>query len=207
MYKVVDLAYNYNALEPYIDERTMYFHYEKHYKGYLNKLNSILNSINYDYKDPLEVLVTKIDEFPIELRGDILFNAGGVLNHDLYFSELSPKKNTMPVDEIKKAIDSNFGSFENFKKKFIESASHVVGSGWTFLVLTPAKKLEIINTSNQETPYIYGLIPIMGIDLWEHAYYLLYQNRRNEYIDNFFNIIDFNVVNEIYKKALKEKTA
>lgn len=202
MYQIPKLGYNYDELEPIIDEKTVYIHYELHHKSYLNKLNSILNELEYDYRYNLIELVEHIDEFPIRKRGDILFNAGGVLNHNLYWLNMSPNKNTVPVGKLKEAIDKKYGSFENFKKEFIDQASKVVGSGWTFLVINHENDLEIINTSNQETPYLYGLKPIMALDLWEHSYYLLYQNRRSDYINNFFNIVDFVEINKIYEKNI-----
>jgi Fe-Mn family superoxide dismutase len=207
MYKVPPLNYSYDALEPYIDERTVDIHYNKHHLGYLNKLNNILNSINYNYNDSLEQLVQNIDQFPIKLRGDILFNAGGVLNHNLYWYNMSPNKNNKPVGLLKQEIEKKYGSYENFKETFIEQATSVVGSGWTFLVINHKGELEIINTTNQETPYLYGLEPIMGIDLWEHSYYLKYQNRRDEYILNFFEIVDFNNINRLYEQKIKKASS
>lgn len=204
MYEIPNLKYSYDDLEPDIDSRTVKIHYEKHHHGYLDNLNKVLNSINYDYRYSLEELVEKIDSFPLEVRGDILFNAGGVLNHNLYWLSMSPHKNNIPEGKLKAAIDEEYGSFENFKNEFIKTATLLKGSGYTFLVINHDKKLEIINTSNQETPYLYGLIPIMTIDLWEHAYYLLYQNRRGEYIKNFFNIVDFVETNKFYEKNIQK---
>lgn len=202
MYRIKPLTYEYFELEPYIDTRTVGIHYNNHYKGYLNKLNSILDKENYDYRYPLEELPKHIDEFPLELRGDILFNVGGVLNHELYFKNISPNKNTIPKGELKEAIDKKYGSFEKFKKEFIDKTKKLVGSGYTFLVIKDGE-LQIINLSNQETPYTYDMIPIMVIDLWEHSYYLRYQNNKIDYINNFFEIIDFNVVEKLYEKATK----
>lgn len=204
MYKLNPLNYSYSALEPYIDDKTVDIHYNKHHMGYLNRLNNTLNSIDYNYQYSLEELVKHIDEFPIKLRGTILYNAGGVLNHNLYWYSISPNRNNKPMGLLKKAIDSKYGSYENFKKDFIAEASLVVGSGWTFLVINHKGELEIINTSNQETPYLYGLIPIMALDLWEHAYYLKYQNRRDDYVLNFFEIVDFDNINKLYEEKIKK---
>lgn len=203
MYELKPLTYSYDALEPYISSRTVDIHYNKHAKNYLNKLNSVLKELDYDFKLPLEQLVVNIEDFPIAKRDDILYNAGGVLNHDLYFSNITPKRNIYPKGKLLEAIENEYGSFENFKTEFIKKANILVGSGYTFLVVNNDKKLEIINTSNQETPYIYGLTPIMTIDLWEHAYYLDYQNRRSDYINNFFEIIDFEVVGKLYEESIK----
>ncbi|NLL44595.1 MAG: superoxide dismutase [Mollicutes bacterium] len=200
MYELPPLRYALNALEPYISERTVDIHYHRHHQGYLDKLNNFLNSVNYDYRYSLEELINHIDEFPINIRGQILYNAGGVLNHNLYWNSIGPGNKNIPVGTIKEAIDKEFGSFENFKEEFMKQAGLVVGSGWTFLVINGEGKLEIINTSNQETPYLYGLKPIMALDLWEHAYYLDYQNRRDQYISNFFQIVDFDMINKLYEK-------
>lgn len=204
MYKEIVLPYNYNDLEPYINTRTINIHYNKHYLGYLKKLNDLLNSVNFDYRYTKEELVKHIDEIPLNIRDDILYNLGGVLNHELYFYSISGKKNNIPIGNIKTKIDKQYGSYDNFKKQFIKIAGFLVGSGYTFLVVNANGDLEIINTPNQETPYLYDLIPIMTIDLWEHAYYLLYQNRRSEYILNFFEIIDFNEINRNYEKAISQ---
>ena len=202
MYQIKQLNYEYTALEPYIDARTVGIHYNNHYKGYLNKLNTLLAKENYNYKYSIYELPNHIDEFPLDARGDILFNLGGVLNHELYFSNISPNKNNIPKGKLKDAINSAFGSFENFKDEFIKKAKKLVGSGYTFLIVKNGK-LEIVNMPNQETPYTYGMIPIMTLDLWEHAYYLKYQNNKDEYINNFFKIIDFAVVESLYETAIK----
>lgn len=202
MYQAKPLKYNYDALEPNISSKTIDIHYNKHYLGYLNKLNNLLNSINYDYRYDVKDLIKHIDEFPIDIRDDILFYAGGVINHELYFDNL----NFSPLSgSLKEAIINKYGSVDNFQKEFIKAANNLVGSGYTFLVVNRKKELGIINTSNQETPYLYEMTPIMALDLWEHAYYLDYLNNRNQYILNFFNIINYSKVNETYEKALKSK--
>lgn len=203
MYKLKPLNYEYNALEPFISAYTINIHYNKHYQNYLNKLNDILKQLNYDYQDNLTELVSHIEQFPIEKRDDILYNAGGVLNHELYFSNISSNKNTLPSGKLKEAIDKQYGNFTNFKNEFIKAANYLTGSGYTFLVLNK-NKLDIINTSNQDTPYLYGLIPLMGLDLWEHAYYLDYQNERKNYILNFFEIVDFEIIGKWYEKNTQE---
>lgn len=204
MYNIKNLDYSYNALEPYISSTTVDIHFNKHYKNYLNKLNNFLTQNNHDYRYSEEELVSHIDIFPISDRGNILFNLGGVLNHQLYFYIMGPLNHEIR-GKFKEDIIKQYGNYEKFKEEFIKQAKLLVGSGYTFLVLNDENKLEIINTSNQDTPYSYGLIPIMTIDLWEHAYYLDYQNRRDDYISNFFSIIDFEKVNEVYEKALQQK--
>ncbi len=197
MYKPLKLNYNDNALEPFLSAYTVNTHYHEHYLKYLNNLNNLLDKYDLNLAD----IAKNIDMFPITDRDDILYNVGGVLNHDLYFNNMSPLKNTEPKGKLKEAIDENFGNFENFKQEFIKTANYLVGSGYTFLVLND-NKLEIINLSNQETPYSYNLIPLIALDLWEHAYYLDYQNDRKNYILNFFEIIDFDRVLELYEKNI-----
>lgn len=197
MYKPLKLNYSDNALEPFLSAYTVNTHYHEHYLKYLNNLNILLDKYDLNLKD----IAKNIDMFPITDRDDILYNVGGVLNHELYFNNMSPLKNTEPKGKLKKAIDDNFGDFENFKQEFIKTANYLVGSGYTFLILND-NKLEIINLSNQETPYSYNLIPLIALDLWEHAYYLDYQNDRKNYILNFFEIIDFDRVLELYEKNI-----
>lgn len=203
MYEEMLIKYPYDALEPIISARTIAIHYNNHYKGYLDKLNTLLRKEGYNKEYTKEELVSRIDMFNLNVRDDILYNLGGVLNHELYFSTIGPKKNTMPSGLFEEAIDRDFGNFENFKKEWIRMAKIVVGSGYTFLVVKN-KKLEIINTPNQETPYLYGLTPIMTIDLWEHAYYLDYQNDKDLYVKNFFSIVDFDKISKEYEKIQKE---
>lgn len=198
MYNRLILDYDYNSMEPIIDGETMYIHYNKHYLGYLDKLNSLLESSNYNYKYSKEELADKIDIFPIDKRGDILYNLGGVINHEIYFTSISNRGNIYPSGKLAEVINTYFGSYDNFKKEFKESANNLKGSGYTFLVKDKNNKLLIINTSNQDTPYYYGFTPIMGIDLWEHAYYLQYKNNRSLYIDNYFKIVDFKKIGARY---------
>lgn len=173
--------------EPFITDFTMNIH-NKIYQKYINSLPNITNYVE---------AVNDIDKFPIEERGQILFNLGGILNHQLFFNILG--KGEMS-EKLKNKIIEDFGTIENFQNEFIKQANYVVGSGYTFLVLNKENKLEIINTSNEDTPYSYGLTPIMNLDLWEHAYFLDYQNDKQKYISNFFSIIDFSKVSEIFEK-------
>ncbi len=197
MYKIKPLEMSYNALMPYISENTLSTHYNKHYKKYLDNLNAVLIKNNYDFRYSKEELVNHIDIFPISDRDTILFNLGGVLNHELYFSNLS--RFTYPKGKLLDKINLEYKSFSNFKEEFIKSCNDLVGSGYTFLVLD-GDKLKIINTINQDTPYSYDVIPLFNIDLWEHAYYLDYQNEKNKYIDAFFNLIDFNKISSYYEE-------
>lgn len=194
-YKRITL--DYKSLEPYIDDRTLDLHYNAHYRNYTDKLNKYLNDINYDYKDSPEYLAKHIDILPMENRDEILFNLGGYLNHSLYFYNLTNKKKNVPI-ELLNLINKYFGSFSLFKEEFIDMAMEVKGSGYTFLVMDKNNKLRIINTSNQDTPYYYGFTPIMTIDVWEHAYYLKYTYLRKKYLENIFDIIDFDKVYKLY---------
>mgnify|MGYP005779651437 CR=1 FL=1 len=173
--------------EPYITDFTMNIH-NKIYKNYVDNLGELK-----DYKN----IVKNIDMFPINERDNILFNLGGVLNHELFFSILGKGEIS---ESFKNKIIEDFGSFDKFKDEFIKSANYVVGSGYTFLILNKENKLEIINTSNEDTPYSYDVYPIMNLDLWEHAYFLDYQNNKQEYINNFFSIVDFSKVSKIYEE-------
>lgn len=195
MYKAKPLKFSFNALEPYLSEETVRRHYII-YINYVKRLNDLIENNKYT----LEETIKNIDEFPMENRDKILFLSSAILNHELYFENIGLNKSE-PVGKLKQKIEQQYGSFENFKEEFKKQASYVIGSGYTFLILNN-NDLEIINTSNQENPYSYDLIPIMNIDLWEHAYYIDYFNRQ-EYIDNFFSIIDFEEVNNNYEKNIK----
>lgn len=195
MYKAKPLKFSFNALEPYLSEETVRRHYII-YTNYVKRLNDLIENNKYT----LEETIKNIDEFPMENRDKILFLSSAILNHELYFENIGLNKSE-PVGKLKQKIEQQYGSFENFKEEFKKQASYVIWSGYTFLILNN-NDLEIINTSNQENPYSYDLIPIMNIDLWEHAYYIDYFNRQ-EYIDNFFSIIDFEEVNNNYEKNIK----
>lgn len=203
MYIKINL--DYNSLEPYIDNKTLMLHYNVIYSSYIDKLNKLLKKNNYKNNYSLNELVDKIDMFPLEDRGEILYNLGGALNHKLYFYEISDKGNNIPYGEILKDINKYFGSYDSFKKEFIKKALNLVGSGYTFLVMDKRGELQIINTSNEDTPYSYGFIPIIVLDLWEHSYYLKYNTNKEAYINNWFNLLDFKKINDLYienKKSL-----
>ncbi|MBR3897984.1 MAG: superoxide dismutase [Bacilli bacterium] len=194
MYKLMKLPYQYNALKPDISEKTVNIHYNKHHKKYNDNLNKL---IKIDIM-PIEEIPKNIDRFPMGKRNQILFNAGGVLNHNLYWYSLGKEK-IYPKGKLKEKIDEIYGNFENFKNSFIEKAKMMTGSGYTFLV-TRSGNLTIINLPNQETPLSYDLIPLFNIDLWEHAYYLDYQNDRDAYIENFFGKANFTYASDIFEK-------
>jgi len=194
------LPYAYSALEPYIDAKTMEIHYTKHHQGYVDKLNKALENNKELQNKDIEEILSNIDSIPKEIKNAIINNGGGHVNHSLFWEILSSKKQS-PEGEIKKAIEKEFSSFEKFKEQFINVAMTRFGSGWAWLVLNDGK-LEIMSTPNQDSPIMDSKIPILGLDVWEHAYYLKYQNRRPEYIEAFFNIINWKKISELYEEAM-----
>ena len=201
MYKLNSLPFLYQDLEPYIDTHTIGVHYHKHHQNYLNKLNLLLQNNNYDYRYNIYELLYHINEFKEKDREDILFNLGGVLNHDLYWKSINPNHEE-PKGKLKEQIIKQYSSLENFFTLFKESALKLKGSGYTFLILKNNGMLDIINLSNQETPSSFGYIPLFNIDMWEHAYYLNYKNEKEKYVDNFINIADFNNANNIFNNLI-----
>lgn len=200
-FELKPLPYEYNALEPHIDEATMKLHHDNHLKTYVDNLNDAISSYPEFHNWYLETFLCNLYSLPIDLRTKVRNNAGGVYNHNLFFSLLnSPNINSIPFGNLAEKIDKDFGSYENFKEQFKESALKQFGSGYTWLVIDRNKNLKIINTSNQNTPLELNLYPVLLIDVWEHAYYLKYNNRRNEYINNFFSIINFQKAEELYNR-------
>lgn len=193
MYDVIPLSYSYNALMPVVDEETLNIHYNKHHKKYAENLNNLTNS-----NIPLEQIPKRIDEFPLKDRGQVLYNAGGILNHNLYFQSLNSNF-SLPKGKLLNKINNDYGSFDNFKKIFIDKSKNLVGSGYTFLVTDNVGNLTIINLPNQETPLSYDLTPLFTIDLWEHAYYLKYKNNRNIYIENIWSKANFDHASKTYE--------
>jgi len=196
MYQLNKLPYDYDSLEPFIDTHTLGLHHRKHQQNYLNKLNELLIKNNYNFQYSLEELPKHIKEFKEEDRENILFNLGGVINHNIYFRSMNPVKE-LPTTTFKKKIIESFSSYENFKKEFKDSALSIKGSGYTFLVINK-NRLEIVNLLNQDNPYNYNFIPLIGLDMWEHAYYINYENKKDIYIDNFFEVVDFSTANKIF---------
>ena len=193
------LPYRYDALEPYIDKKTMEIHHTKHHKAYVDKLNAALDKYDKLKKKNVEDLIKDLNSVPEEIRIAVKNNGGGHVNHSFFWLIL--KKGVKPKGEILEAIEKKFGSFDKFKEEFVNAAIGVFGSGWAWLVLNN-NELEIMKTVNQDSPLSDGKIPVLCIDIWEHAYYLKYQNRRNEYVEAFFNIINWDKVNENFKNAI-----
>jgi len=199
-FELKPLAYDYNALEPYIDEATMHLHHDKHLLAYVNNLNAALENYPELHNKTLEELLSNIHALPNEIQTKVRNNGGGVFNHNLYFDLMAPNSPKKPVGKLAEAIDATFGSFEKFKETFKKAAMDRFGSGWAWLVADKDNKLMILSTPNQDVPLNLEVKPILAIDVWEHAYYLKYQNRRAEYIDNFFEVINWEKANELYSK-------
>ena len=193
MYKIKDINYNKTK---FLSEEVIYYH-KILYKRYLDRLNALLVKNNHDFNIKKENIVNNLEIFPIEDRGNILFNLGGVLNHELYFDNIEPTKNVSNNEIINKII-LEYGSILEFKNIFKSTALKLVGSGYTFLVIDKNNKLKIINMTNQETSLSIGYKPLIALDLWEHAYYLQYNVNKEEYIDNFLNNLNFGNINKVY---------
>lgn len=190
-FELKPLPYAYDALEPYIDKETMMLHHDKHEKAYLDNLNKAISKYPELYKMGIEGMLKDLNSVPEDIRETVKNNAGGVYNHEFFWSIMSPEQNQTPSGDLLKAINKDFQSFDNFKTKFKEAALGRFGSGWAFLVKDKDGKLSIISTANQDSPISQGLTLILGIDVWEHAYYLKYQNKRGDYIDNWWNVVNW----------------
>jgi len=199
-YELPELPYNYNALEPHIDEQTMRIHHDKHHGTYVSKVNVALEGHAELSSKSIEDLLSNLNAIPENIRTAVKNNGGGHANHTLFWQLLSPNGGGSPTGAIANAINAEFGSFESFKEKFSDAAAGRFGSGWAWLVVNHGK-LEITSTANQDTPISEGKTPILGLDVWEHAYYLNYQNRRPEYINAFFNVVNWDEVNKRFEAA------
>lgn len=199
MYSSIKL--NFSTLEPFISNTTLEEHY-KIYLKYLKTLNELLSTTNNIY--PKDYLIRHIDILPLDIRGEVLYNLSGVINHELYFFGLSNDSNNNVDNKLVSDIIASFGSLNNFKEEFKKQALNIKGSGYTFLVMDNNNNLKIINTSNQDNPYYYGYIPILNLDIWEHAYYLDYYSNREDYVNKFFEKIDFVKLNVNYENILKK---
>ena len=199
MYDKIELGYKFNELEPYIDAKTVEIHYGKHLQTYVNNLNNLLKGYEdiFDGKS-LEELLKNVSDLPEEIRQGVINQGGGVYNHNLYFSILSPKASLMPEGNLLEKINQTFGNVDNLKDELSKKAIAQFGSGYASLLMDRNKNLFIKSTSNQDTNLQDGLIPILTIDVWEHAYYLKYQNLRADYVNNIWNIIDWKKVSNLY---------
>lgn len=197
------LPYKFDALEPYIDAKTMEIHHDKHHGGYVDKLNKALEGHSDLEGKNVEELLSDVESIPQDIRQSVINNGGGHANHSLFWQIMAPEGQGGNIsDGLMEAMKESFGSEDDCFGKFIEAAKSHFGSGWCWIVVNESKKLEIITTKNQDSPVMNGLKPILGIDVWEHAYYLHYQNKRPEYIDSFIKIINWTKVNELFEKAI-----
>ncbi|USI68445.1 superoxide dismutase [Lactococcus petauri] len=195
-YTLPELPYAYDALEPFFDEETMHLHHDKHHQTYVNNLNAAIEKHPEFFDKTVEELVAYLDRLPEDIRN----NGGGHLNHTMFWKWLAPNAGGAPTGDIAAAIDEAFGSFDDFKAEFKAAATGRFGSGWAWLVLDYGK-LKVVSTANQDNPISDGQIPVLGLDVWEHAYYLKYRNVRPDYIEAFFSLINWDKVNELYDKA------
>ena len=199
-FQLPDLNYNHDALEPYIDSKTMQIHHGKHHAGYTAKLNAAITETDLENKS-IEEILTSLDMNNSAVRN----NGGGYYNHCLFWEVMSPNGGGSPEGSLSLAIDKSFGSFDEFKSRFSAAAGTRFGSGWAWLCVDSDGSLEVCSTANQDNPLMpgeCGKTPILGLDVWEHAYYLNYQNRRPDYVEAFFNVIDWRVVSAKYDAAL-----
>ena len=200
-YTLKDLPYSFDALEPQIDAKTMEIHHDKHHNAYITNLNAALDKYP-DLKDKdIKELLKDIKSVPEDIRTAVRNNGGGHANHSLFWETLAPASNQKPGSELAKAIDEAFGSFEEFKTEVDKAAKTRFGSGWAWLVLDDKGALKVYSTANQDSPYMENYTPLLGIDVWEHAYYLNYQNKRPDYIQAWFEVINWEKVDSLYENA------
>lgn len=202
MYQPIGLPYGYYDLQEFLSAKTLEIHYNKLYLEYLLRLNQVLLKNNFQFQYPKEELFNRISEFPIKDRDMILYNAGGAINHEIYFNSMTKEKTETIPEPLYSALLKSFGTIEVFKNQIINQAIFFAGSGYTFLVVNELNNLQIISQSNQDTPYLIGMIPIMAIDIWEHSYYLDYTVERKKYVNQFFDYINWDFVNKAYQKAI-----
>ncbi|HVG67280.1 MAG TPA: superoxide dismutase [Gaiellales bacterium] len=198
-YEVPDLPYDYNALEPHIDEQTMRIHHDKHHQAYVDKANAALEGTEWADK-PVEEVLANLSSLPSDKQGPVRNNAGGHANHTLFWTILGPNGGGTPSGDLAAAIDNAFGSFDAFKQQMVDAGVNRFGSGWAWLVLDNGQ-LAVTSSANQDSPITDGQTPLLGIDVWEHAYYLKYQNKRPDYLAAIWNVIDWSAVAERYASA------
>ncbi len=198
-FKLPKLSYSYSALEPYIDEKTMMIHHSKHHQAYVDNLNKAIEDLPDFENKKIEDLLSDTAKLPTKIRQAVINHGGGHTNHTLYWSVMSPGAKKTPEGVLLEAINGTFGDIDKFKEEFTNKAMGVFGSGWAFLIATKNNKLSLKRHSFQNSPYMHGNIPLMGIDVWEHAYYLKYQNKRLDYISAWWNVLDWNKVEENFQ--------
>lgn len=202
MYLLPKLKYNFDQLAPVIDAKTVEIHYTKHHQGYTDKLNAVLEGHEDLLQMDITELLSKIDELPEGVRPSVRNNGGGYSNHNIYWDTMTPGGNDMISHELRAAIKVDFGGVDALKEKLLSEAASRFGSGWAWLIVDANNNLSVISTPNQDSPYMEGITPILGVDVWEHAYYLNYQNRRPDYLEAWWGIIDWKAVSDRYAEAL-----
>ena len=198
-YEVPPLPYDYNALEPHVDEETMHLHHDKHHQAYVTNANKALEGTEWADK-PVEEVLQNLDQLPEDKRGPVRNNAGGHYNHSLFWEWMSPEGGGEPEGALREALDAAFGSFDEFKDKLKAAGVGRFGSGWAWLV-HDSSGLAVVSTPNQDSPISDGKTPLLGVDVWEHAYYLKYQNRRPDYIDAWWDVVNWSKVAELFSEA------
>ncbi|MDR5904531.1 superoxide dismutase [Franzmannia qiaohouensis] len=196
-----DLPYAYDALEPHIDAMTMEIHHSRHHQTYVNNLNAALEGTGFE-ETPVDELISNLDKLPDDKRQPVINNGGGHSNHSKFWEMMSPQGGGQPKGQVAAAIDEQLGGFDDFKDAFKKAALGRFGSGWAWLSVTPEKKLVVENTLNQDSPLMHGNTPVLGLDVWEHAYYLKFQNKRPDYIEAFFNVVNWDEVERRYQAAI-----
>jgi len=203
MYKIIDLPYAFDALEPHIDALTMEIHHDRHHQTYANNLNGLVEKHPAFFEGKtIEEVLSNIDEVPADIRQGVINNGGGLANHDLFWTVLTPGAEATPSGILAEKINEAFGSFENFKTILSTTTVGRFGAGWGWLVVNAEGNLEVLATLNQDSPLMEGKTPIFGIDVWEHAYYLNYQNKRPDYVNAIFNVVNWAEVARRYEAAI-----
>ncbi len=201
-YELPPLPYDYNALEPYIDEETMHLHHDKHHQAYVNNLNTALQGQSQFENMSVDDLMRNINSVPESIRTAVRNNGGGHANHSMYWQIMKPNGGGEPTGDLANAINSAFGSFDQFKAAFNDAGAKRFGSGWAWLVLGPDGKLAVTSSANQDSPLMEGQYPVMGNDVWEHAYYLKYQNRRPDYLAAWWNVVNWDEIAKRYAQGM-----
>ena len=200
-FQLPELGYATDALEPHIDGRTMEIHHGKHHQAYTNNLNAALEHHPELHDHSGEQLLGRLGELPEGIRAAVRNNGGGFVNHKLFWEIMAPGGSNRPTEEMADLLSESFGSFDEFKQSFSGAAATQFGSGWAWLVVDPDGKLQVMATANQDSPISCNCVPILGVDVWEHAYYLNYQNRRPDYLDAFWNVVNWSEVSEKYSQT------
>jgi superoxide dismutase, Fe-Mn family len=199
-HEVPSLPYAFDALEPHIDAKTMEIHHDKHHAAYVSKLNDAVSGTEWESR-PVEELLRDIERVPEKIRGAVRNHGGGHANHSLFWEVMGPDGGGRPSGDLGRAVDDAFGSFDSLKEKLTAAAAGQFGSGWGWLVVGQGGGLEVVARPNQDSPLMDGLTPILGVDVWEHAYYLKYQNRRPDYLAAWWNVVDWSAVEQRLRSA------